>query len=88
MKDGDAGFTKFLDTGPTFLISSALTGNVFNTANFSTYMTALKSCGTGCQNANMWIDEFIISTQPIAAPGLSSSTTLTPPAAPTGLVLQ
>jgi hypothetical protein len=72
MKDGDADFTQFLDTGPKFLlgggVSNELGGDVFNTLNFSTYMTRLSSCGPGCQDAAMWIDEVVISTQPIAQP--------------------
>jgi hypothetical protein len=91
MKDGDSGFSKFLDTGPNFLIGGGVTnelnGNVFNTANFSTYMTALTSCASGCQDAAMWIDEFIISTQDIAAPGGTAQAQSTP-AAPGNLTIR
>jgi hypothetical protein len=87
MKEGDSSFTKFLDTGPNFYIGM-LTGDVFNTANFSTYMTSLDpNSGTAGVTSHMWIDEFIISTQQIAQPGATTPSGSQPPVPPTGLVL-
>jgi len=72
--DGATTWTRFLNTLPTFPLAGVptnpMTGTVFNTANFSTYMTNLHQC-VGCQDAAMWIDEFIISTADIALPGAS-----------------
>jgi hypothetical protein len=68
---------KWLDTGPNIPFP-ADPNWVFNTANFSTYMTSLPQSGAGAGDPGitsyMWIDEFIISTQPIAPPGAISPT--------------
>ena len=44
--------------------------------------------GGAAQASALWIDDLIVSRQPIADPGSGTTTQLQPPAAPTGLLLQ
>jgi hypothetical protein len=79
---------RFIDTGFTYPIIGPASGGTLNTANFSTYMTSLSpTSGLPGVTSYMWIDEFIVSTQPIAQPGVSSSSS-TPPSPPSSLVLK
>ncbi|ALA59766.1 fibronectin type III domain-containing protein [Nitrospira moscoviensis] len=61
--------------------------NDYAYATIAPYMTA-KNQSVSHPTAYMWLDELIVSTQPIAAPGGGGGTTNPPPAAPTNLRVQ
>ena len=49
-------------------------GEGYNNVTFTPYMTALSNnSGRSGVTSHMWVDEFIVSTQPIALPGQSSA---------------
>jgi hypothetical protein len=84
MEEGQLAPTQFVDTGSVYVMEGS--GNAFNTANFSTYMTGLSpNSGRAGITSFLWIDEFIVSTQPIAQPG--GTKTPSPPVSPTGLLV-
>lgn len=59
----------------------------YNQVSFTPYMTGLNTSAP--VDANMWIDEFIVSTEEISAPLMfGSAPDTTPPAAPTGVTIQ
>jgi hypothetical protein len=56
----------------------------FNRVTFTPYMTNLSVAAS--QDANLWFDEFIVSTEPIDLPGVvGSGADTTPPAPPTNI---
>lgn len=61
--------------------------NNYAYATITPYMTS-KSQSIDHATAYMWLDDFIVSTQPIVAPGGGGGTTNPPPAAPTNLRVQ
>lgn len=59
----------------------------YGAVQFTPYMTGLNSAASS--DANMWIDDFIVSTSPIALPQSGSAgPDVTPPSAPTGVTIQ
>lgn len=58
----------------------------YNEITFTPYMTNLSSAASS--TAYVWYDDFIVSTQPIAAPGGGGGVSNPPPLAPTNLRVQ
>jgi len=89
-RDGASSYSQVVNMNGIyrFQVGSAGSANaVFNRVTFTPYMTNL-SVG-GAADANMWFDEFIVSTEPIPVPGQaaggSAPPDTTPPSAPTGV---
>jgi len=61
----------------------------FNNLMFTPYMTNLpKTAGLPGVTPKVWYDELIVSTQPIAAPAPSGTTSVISPVAPVNLIVQ
>ena len=66
-RDGATSYTQLMDMDGVyrFVVDGAV--NTFNRVTFTPYMTGLSSSASS--DANLWIDEFIVSTEPIDVPG-------------------
>jgi len=70
LEDGDSGRQKVLATEMALWYDSN-DSDVFNNLTLTPYMTALSVAGD--EDSSMWIDELIVSTQPIDPPTMAPS---------------
>ena len=66
-RDGATSYTQLMDMEGIyrFVVDGAI--NTFNRVTFTPYMTNLSSAAGS--DANLWIDELLVSTEPIPVPG-------------------
>jgi len=77
-RDGATSYTQVMDMEGIYQFEADGGINTYNRATFTPYMTNLNVGGAA--NANMWIDEFIVSTNPIPVPGTTGAAAPDPPA--------
>ncbi len=87
-REGSATRFQLINMNNIYRFNTDVAVDTFDSVDFTPYMTGLTHGATA--SANLWIDELIVSTEPISLPGqaLGPPPDTTPPAAPIGFTVR